>query len=230
MIVQLSKELYVQLNGDASLYFPKQHLLVIADLHAGKAMHFRKNGLPIPLTKHDQESFLNAIRKHQDLKPEAVLKLILLGDNLHSFSNLESNQLFEKLYAFSNLENILIVGNHDVMSLDVQELWGEVVAFYQFENLIFLHGDTLAVEEVGMNSIIETGEEEVFLFCGHLHPAVGFKLDGQNLRFPAFVFHEKARQFFVPAFGDFKGNMLFKRERYPNFRFYPIVNGRVVAI
>jgi metallophosphoesterase superfamily enzyme len=80
----------IALNGseltllpEKALYKEDERLLVIADVHLGKASHFRKEGISIS-SGIQAEDFLNLERLFHKLKPA---KVYFLGDLFHSSYN-----------------------------------------------------------------------------------------------------------------------------------------------
>jgi metallophosphoesterase superfamily enzyme len=66
----------IALLPERALYWPAQHTLIVADLHWGKAGHFRKNGIAIPAQaqQHDEIRLASVISKYK------VQRLVVAGD------------------------------------------------------------------------------------------------------------------------------------------------------
>lgn len=178
------------LMSDKALYWPDQKCLFLADLHLGKAGHFRKHGVPVP-----------GMLMQQDLKRlEALLQscetevLIMLGDLFHSHHNQEVDQ-FGAWLANQALPCRLIQGNHDIMAADRYpdlgiEVYPEGLQMGPFE---LRHHPLQYPEEAGG-----------YVLAGHLHPGVRLLgLGRQALTLPCF--HFTPYQGLLPAFGTFTG-------------------------
>ena len=46
-VIQIRKE-KLQLMPEKAMFWPTRKTLIIADVHLGKAMHFRRAGIPVP--------------------------------------------------------------------------------------------------------------------------------------------------------------------------------------
>ena len=193
------------LVADASgcLYWKRHRWLIISDLHLGKTMHFRKQGMALPphLDVHD------LVVTEQIIEDYNPIRVILLGDLFHSDYNVE----WERFASFSTNYKagffILVRGNHDILedwhyARSNMEIMDELIK----EPFIFTHKP---LQEVN-------GRINV---CGHLHP--GIKLYGkgrQRIRLPAFFFRK--HQILIPAFGRFTGSISLK----------PKTDDRIIAI
>ena len=110
-------------------------MLIIADVHLGKVMHFRKAGMPIPkkLITSDSATLRHLIEKHH------VSRVLFLGDLFHSQHNSEWLIFEEWLNLFSNISFELALGNHDVhaqpllpKSIKVYQTSCQLVIFFNF--------------------------------------------------------------------------------------------------
>ena len=79
MIVRLGDERFSLLPQRAA-YWPAERLLVLGDLHFGKAATFRSRGIPVPGgTTRENLSVLDALLATHD-----VQRVLFLGDFLHA--------------------------------------------------------------------------------------------------------------------------------------------------
>jgi len=196
---------------EKALFWENRNALVIADLHLGKATHFRKNGIAIPksVELENFERLSTLILQHE---PVSVL---ILGDLFHSDKN---NQwaVFEKfLSKFSEIEFHLIMGNHDILNLDN----------YTHKNL------SVHKEELKWGQILMTHHplqlKGYYNLCGHIHPGVKIMGRGrQSLRLSCFYFGQ--HQGILPAFGAFTG--LYVLDVKPEDSVYGIVEDTVVKL
>jgi DNA ligase-associated metallophosphoesterase len=170
-----------------AVIWQSQKTLLLADVHAGKASHFRNNG--IPLSTDHLLSDLNRIASI--LEEYQLEKIIFLGDLYHSSQNIE-NTLIDEWLTSLDVEVELIIGNHDRHSIQHSVLTKKQA--YAMEGIFLSH---------------EPEENDYFNICGHLHPA--YILSGKarlNLRLPAF-YHSK-KSLILPAFGSINGGNMYK--------------------
>lgn len=174
------------LHPSGALYWPKKKTVLLADVHLGKAGHFRKNGIAVP--RKIEGVFYQKIQQLQRDLP--IRRMIFLGDLFHSDKNNEWF-LFSAWVKKQRLELILIEGNHDIIpKQQFQALGITTVPHWEEEGLYFTHYP----EE----------QDSSFVVCGHVHP--GIRLNGkgkQQLKLPCFFYSSK--QLILPAFGAFTG-------------------------
>lgn len=177
----------LKLLGEKAIYWEKYHVLIVSDLHLGKAGHFRKHGIPVPTSIHYSDlDRLSLILKSNDIK-----KVIFLGDLFHSDINNEWNQFSDWLELYDRLEFILVRGNHDILP-DRSYLNAniQVVDIYDMEPFSFSH---------------EKVESRFYNLSGHIHPCVRMRgLGKQGMRVSCFYFGETHG--YLPAYGNFTGN------------------------
>ncbi|MCD9047676.1 ligase-associated DNA damage response endonuclease PdeM [Luteimonas sp. MHLX1A] len=189
----------VQLHAERALYWPRTRTLVIADLHLGKADHFRRAGIALPVggTSHDLER-LDAL-----LELTGAERLLVLGDLLHG--EIPEAPWLARWYAFRNRWSTLridvVAGNHDRVLRRHPEraasMGLELHAPYVHEPpFLFVH----AAEDAPAGG-------EGYVLAGHLHPVL--RLPGLP-RLPVFRFAEVG---ILPAFTTFAGGMPFDPAR-----------------
>lgn len=212
MEIQLGKQT-IQLLSEKALYHAIDETLIIADLHLGKAMHFRKNGISIPhkSAEKDYERLTELLHR---IKPKRV---ILLGDLFHSTHNYEWNLFCDFVDAFKQVEFILVLGNHDILDRShyknscltiIEEVLEE-------ENLIYSHHPLKKVPSGKWN------------IAGHIHPGVVLNGKGkQHLKLPCFYWH--VNQLIVPAFGSLTGLQLIDIEK--EAKVFVIGKGKVIEV
>ena len=108
------RDQHLWLSPERVIFWEDEKALILSDSHFGKTGHFRKSGVPVP-----QNIFLEDLQRLFNLlqfyKPE---QLIVVGDLFHSKSNKE-HLLFEKWRNdFTQLEILLVKGNHDILHRD----------------------------------------------------------------------------------------------------------------
>ena len=176
------------ISATRTIFWEEQKALVVSDLHFGKTGHFRKAGIAVPQSvyKEDLQRLINLL---QYFKPK---KIIAVGDLFHSKVNLELNLFKRWRKDFEAIEFNLVKGNHDILKEDWYADAGiETTNELTLGKIRFVHQhcDT---------------EEDVFTFCGHIHP--GIEVNGigkQSLRFPCFYFTDYVC--ILPAYSKFTG-------------------------
>ncbi|UZR94700.1 ligase-associated DNA damage response endonuclease PdeM [Chondrinema litorale] len=211
--IQIVSNTISLLPGKAIL-LKKHSTLVVSDLHIGKAGHFRKYGIPISKSVHqDDLSTLSQI-----IATHFIKKLLIIGDLFHSELNLEWNLFKSFLENHQQVETILVAGNHDRYTKDVMKDYFSVYEEgYELENIIFSH-EPLEINKIAANQ---------YNICGHIHPAVRLNGTGrQSMKLPCFYFGE--RQGILPAFGKFTGTYIIKPTKAD--RIYVIAGKKVIAV
>lgn len=185
-------------------------MLIISDLHMGKAGHFRKAGIPVPGRVHIEEIFLlDALIS--ELNPA---KIVFLGDLFHSNWNLEWPLFSDWLLNYSDKSTHLVIGNHDILSqLDYKRSGLMVNDELMSGPFLFSH------ERIVNNSF--------YNISGHIHPAI--KLKGrarQGISLPCFYFNKTHG--YMPAFGKFTGAARMNITR--GDKIFGIAEGQVIEI
>ncbi len=181
----------VALHPSGALWLPELHTVLVADAHFGKAVSFRKLGVPVPSgTTTDNLHRLSAL-----LQETQAQRLIFLGDFLHSARSHAAPTL-AALAAWraqhTQLAIMLIRGNHDDRA-------GDPPASLNIE----------VVDEplpLGPFALCHHPQPVpgAYVLAGHWHPCI--TLHGrarQRLRLPCFWFGEQVG--ILPAFGAFTG-------------------------
>jgi DNA ligase-associated metallophosphoesterase len=185
----------LELLPEKAIWVQDLNSIYTADLHFGKAAHFRKSGIPIPeqIHNHDLELIRYLIERY---KP---LDFYFLGDLFHSDWNEQWDYLNLFLEEFENTTFHLVKGNHDILSPTA----------YQ-KSSFTIHSEPIAIGKLLLShEPIDLIPEGYLNLCGHIHP--GIKLVGkgrQSIRIPCF--HLRLNQLILPAFGEFTGLALIK--------------------
>lgn len=180
----------VQLLGSRAIWVPRTKSLLIADLHLGKATHFRKSGIGIPaqLAELDLQRLDHLI---QNWQPTEV---IFLGDLFHSQHNAEWDAFGMQISRHRAVKFILVRGNHDILDQAHYDQFGIQVCQDQLmRGPLLLTHEHLSEVPVGCYNL-----------SGHIHP--GFRMKGkgrQSIMLPCF--HLGPTQGLLPAFGRFTG-------------------------
>src|SRR5690606_32614979 len=109
MIISI-RETEILLLPEKAIFFLDQRILVLADMHLGKLVHFRKKGIfaPVRTINEDLETMLSLIKS---LEPNEV---VFLGDLFHSEANSEYHHFIEAIELFPKVQFTLTKGNHDI--------------------------------------------------------------------------------------------------------------------
>jgi DNA ligase-associated metallophosphoesterase len=211
MIVNIRGE-ELELWPQRAVFWRKERILFMADLHLGKVNHFRRSGIPVPQKANDKnlEDMVDVIHL---TKPN---RLICLGDLFHSHYNPEWEVFGEMVRHFSGISFELVMGNHDIMS-DLQYKRKGIVVHdsLQIKPFLFSHHPHLKKNA------------SMYNLAGHLHPAVRLRGKArQSMILPCFYFGQQGG--LLPAFGAFTGLApIYPRK---NDRVYAIAEGKVIAV
>lgn len=173
-----------------AIYWVEEGTLLLADLHLGKAAHFRKAGIPVPQAVGDANSD-RLIYLLLEFKPK---KVIFLGDLFHSDHNPQWEEFKDLLSRFASTPFELVQGNHDILPL----------AYYQNAQLT-VHLQPLIIGPFLLShQPIDTSLSNLYNLAGHVHPCVWLQGKArQKMKLPCFYFAE--RNGLLPAFGAFTG-------------------------
>lgn len=180
----------LQLLPTACLYWQEQQMLVLADVHLGKATHFRKAGIAVP-----PALALSGLHKLSEVidycKPESV---VVVGDLFHSHANAENDLFVQWRQQYAQLPIHLVMGNHDVLPMQVYQQSG-----------ITVHAHSLLIPPFELVHQPPTQPQpNRYYLSGHVHPAVRLKGSArQKITLPCF--HFGAQVATLPAFGSFTG-------------------------
>jgi DNA ligase-associated metallophosphoesterase len=176
------------LLGARAAWDPARQLLLVADLHLGKAETFQRHGIPLP--SDGDASTLNALLElaHQ-WQPR---QLIVLGDLIHSRLGLGA-ELRAKLAALPELLGCplrLVGGNHERGS------WIEGLP-------------QEPAQAIGPWWLSHEPDPQPGLLniCGHLHPVALMGNRRERLRLPCFSYCRQQQRLALPAFGALTGGM-----------------------
>lgn len=180
----------VLLLPQKALFWVKAEILVVADLHLGKAAAFRSAGIPIP--EGDMQKDLK--RLSLLLHEHKAKRCIIVGDLLHHPSGMKEPTvtLLDEWIAQLPFSLDLVLGNHDFALKKVPHAhWNMQIHPEQLHiaPFVFAHHPTVS--------------DQGYVLSGHLHPQAAFKIGNRALRFPCFYFQEQCA--ILPAFSSFAG-------------------------
>jgi DNA ligase-associated metallophosphoesterase len=196
----------LELLAERAIWDPLRRVLLLADLHLGKAESFQAQGIPLP--SDGDATTLNALLElAARLRPEQV---IVLGDLIHGRLGLTA-ELRAKLAALPELLDCplrLIGGNHER---------GSWIAGLVQEPSQALGPWWLSHEPEGHAGHLN--------LCGHLHPVALLGGKGDRLRLPCFSYCHHSERLALPAFGALTGGMPLPRHE----RQWLVADGVVLA-
>ena len=182
---------------EKAVFWPAQRMLIVADIHFGKAAAFRSFGIPVPsgTTTQNLAALDELVHEH------GAEHILFLGDFLHArAAHAASTQSALLAWRQRNphLTLTLVRGNHDKHA-----------------------GDPAAV--LNINMVDEPHNVGAFSFChhpdiaapgyvlaGHVHPAFRLATRFDTLRLPCFVVG--ATRMILPSCGAFTGGHTVKPE------------------
>jgi len=196
-----------------AVYWEEKGILLIADLHLGKAQHFRKAGIAVPVSV-GQENWDRLMSLLWDFRPGRVL---FLGDLFHSDYNTDWEELIALTGQYEHISFELVVGNHDILTPKAYEAARLEVHEepYIIDSFLLSHHPMEEIPEGCCN------------LAGHVHPGVVLEGMGrQRMRLPCFWFG--AKQVLLPAFGAFTGTAVIKPKA--GDKVYVLAEERVVQV
>ena len=188
-LVELAGE-QLWLLASKAIYWPARKMLVIADIHFGKAAAFRALGVPVPRGTTTQ----NLLALDTLLASYACEEIVFLGDFLHARAAHAAATVAAMLAWRARHRDVrltVVRGNHDAHAGDPAAALGirMVDEPHSVGNLSFCHHpDTVAPG---------------YVLAGHVHPVYHLRADGDGLRLPCFLLGPSHA--ILPAFGAFTG-------------------------
>jgi DNA ligase-associated metallophosphoesterase len=177
---------------ERAIWWAREKTLFIADPHFGKASAFRFAGIAVPETSHDDD----LARLEKIVRRNRAKKLIVLGDFFHAKTG-RSEATFSALKIWrerhSDLEIILIIGNHDQHAGCPPDEWKIVCVREPFAMPPFF-----CFHKPPENL------REGFALAGHVHPAFSL-YERSGISATSVCFYFGARTAILPAFGNFTG-------------------------
>jgi len=185
-----------------SVYFLKEKILAIADLHLGYEEMLEKKGIHFPRRQfEDIIGDLNLIFEKLKDKKRVIEKIIIVGDLKHEFGTVLKQEWKEVLDLIDFLDTkakkvILVKGNHDVMLPGVlKQRKLEVFDFYFEKGIFFMHGNKIYKEAFN--------KEVNLIVMGHKHPAITLRKDAKKETYKCFLvgnYNRKKQIMVLPSF------------------------------
>jgi DNA ligase-associated metallophosphoesterase len=180
----------IVLLPEKAVYWPRRKMLVIADIHFGKAAAFRAQGVPVPrgTTSENLAGLDNLMAQY------AVEQIVFLGDFLHARAAHASATLAAMLAWRARhpaLELVLVRGNHDKHAGDPAAALriSMVDEPHMVDGFAFCHHPDIAAPG--------------YVLAGHVHPVFVLASRLDSMRLPCFL--AGATRMILPSFGAFTG-------------------------
>jgi DNA ligase-associated metallophosphoesterase len=203
-VVQIQGSVAIEVGGEQlillpqkAVFWPRERMLVIADIHFGKAAAFRSWGIPVPRGTTSEN--LHAL---DDLiMMTAAEHVLFLGDFLHArAAHAAGTQAAMLAWRQRRCELVLTLvrGNHDKHAGDPAEQLGIdlVDEPYTVGPLSFCHHPDIAAPG--------------YVLAGHVHPVYVLATRFDALRLPCFV--AGPQRMILPSFGSFTGGHALRPE------------------
>ena len=200
----------VLLLPQKAVYWPRLEMLVIADIHFGKAAAFRSFGIPVPHgTTNENLDGLDTL-----IDATGASHVLFLGDFLHArASHAAATQAAMLAWRRRRCDLVLTLvrGNHDKHAGDPAEALGIdlVDEPYTVGPFSFCHHPDI--------------DAPGYVLAGHVHPAYVLATRSDALRLPCFVVGPA--RMILPSFGSFTGGYTVKPA--PNERIF-VTSGEAV--
>ena len=219
-IALAGQELVLHPSGAA--WLPAQGTLLVADAHFGKAVSFRRLGVPVPqgTTTENLDQLTAALAQ------TGATRLVFLGDFLHSVRShavptLAALARWRERHA--GIELTLVRGNHDDRAGDPPATLGIAVVDEPLR--------------LGPFALCHHPRPEAgaYVLAGHWHPCISVKGRAfERLRLPCFWFGDDSGRLperavgVLPAFGSFTG--MHRIEPGEGDRIFPVADDVVRAL
>jgi putative SbcD/Mre11-related phosphoesterase len=181
-----------------AIFFQKEKILAIGDLHLGYESALRSGGLELPLKQFEEvKEELQKTLEYIRARYGKIEKIIFLGDVKHHFNFLATEkEEIQKLISFLRKyldENkiIFIRGNHEK-----NEKSGKYCDYYIEKDIAFIHGDRdfLEIYDKCINIVV----------MGHIHPTITLsdKMNIKREKYKSFLIgrHKKKDFIILPSF------------------------------
>lgn len=177
------------LTNQRALFWKREKMLVLSDLHIGKTAHFRKAGIAIPsIILQNDLNRLEQIIGH--FEAETIL---FVGDLFHAEINKDIDIFHQWKQNFDYCTFELIKGNHDRLK----------TAFYTSLG-ISIHTTHYDVFPFRFVHDANHCNEDTFCISGHTHPGVVMRGKAkQRIKLPCFEVGDT--HLILPAFSEFTG-------------------------
>ncbi|SDF38960.1 MULTISPECIES: ligase-associated DNA damage response endonuclease PdeM [unclassified Duganella] len=173
-----------------ALYWPRESMLIVADIHFGKAASFRALGVPVPAGT----TSANLLALERLVAQLPVRHIMFLGDFLHARAahapaTLAAMQAWRERHP--ELQLTLVRGNHDAHAGDPPAQLGISVVDepHVLGPFAFCHHPDILVPS--------------YVLAGHVHPVYRLRSGWDSLLLPCFLMGPQ--HLVLPSFGAFTG-------------------------
>ena len=168
----------LDLLSERALHWPSREILILSDIHLGKAESLQREGIAMPADsgETDLERMAQLITR---LMPRQVW---VLGDFIHhrhSWTEALYRRLAEFFHSFAHIQWNLVLGNHERGSMESLRK----LPFVLHEGEISLGPFYLAHGHSGQKG----GADDRLSIEGHVHPVINLRSGPLRLRLPCFV-------------------------------------------
>ncbi|WP_349292121.1 ligase-associated DNA damage response endonuclease PdeM [Noviherbaspirillum sp. L7-7A] len=173
-----------------AVFWPAMSMLVIADIHFGKAASFRAQGIPVPRgTTTENLEMLTTLVAATGAKSVLFLGDFLHARHAHAVATMAALQAWRERH--SDLALTLVRGNHDSHAGDPPPRLGIKVVDepYLVRPFVFAHHPQ--------------AHPDGYVLAGHVHPVYRLAARGDALRLPCYLFGTEGG--LLPSFGAFTG-------------------------
>jgi DNA ligase-associated metallophosphoesterase len=189
MMLTLANEQLLLLPQKAA-YWPREGMLIIADIHFGKAASFRALGVPVPAgTTSANLAALDMLMVQYEVR-----HIMFLGDFLHARAahapaTLAAMQAWRQRHP--DLQLTVVRGNHDMHAGDPPAALGidMVDEPHVIGPFAFCHHPDVLVPS--------------YVLAGHVHPVYRLRSGWESLLLPCFLVGPQ--RMVLPSFGAFTG-------------------------
>lgn len=207
----------LRLLAQRAAYLPGEDLLLVADLHLGKAQSFRRLGVPVP----QGTTSATLARLDAAIAATGAHGIVFLGDLIHSARS-KAPATWAAVARWrerhAGLDLHLVRGNHDRHAGDPPAEWRIACVDEPWR---IGPGGALALAHH------PAPVQGAYVLAGHLHPAVSVGGRAHDrLRLPCFHFGPAVGV--LPAFGAFTGTHVLRRQ--PDDRVVAVHDGGLVAL
>ncbi len=182
---------------EKAILWKEKSILLLADVHLGKANHFRKSGIAVPQAVATTDyHILDRIINQYD-----ILEVVFLGDLFHSVANHACDEFSKWILKYPHIRFTLVKGNHDILPNSFYDTAAISLYIQSLINPPFIFSHTPLTEQ-----------SQYYTLCGHIHPAVTLYGKGkQVVTLPCFYFGKSTG--ILPAFGSFTGKAIINPEQ-----------------
>jgi len=188
----------ILLLPEKALFWPAEKMLIVADIHFGKAAAFRALGVPVPRgTTTENLDGLDAL-----VDAHGARHIVFLGDFLHAraaHASATQGAILAWRDRRRDLELTLVRGNHDRHAGDPAAALGITLVDepHTIGPFAFCHHPDL--------------DTPGYALAGHIHPVYVLATRFDALRLPCFVVGSE--RMILPSFGAFTGGHALRPEQ-----------------